>query len=142
MGNPTAATPVETPTDSPVPQPVNPDAKKVPQRGKRKRVLGDGEGDYCIFELVGAGSELPKGSLIPIPGVPRFEETRDAMKWIQTESKDLLHGKQVMIFRACEILSLVVEAKPVLTIQAKAKKTVTDPTQESPAKPVDTPSNG
>lgn len=127
-----------TPTDSPAPAEQ---AKAVPQRGRRKRVLGEGEGDYCIYEIVGTGhSTMPAGSLIPIPGVPRFEETKKALQWIATDSGDTLAGKQVMVFRACEILAIQVQAKPTIVIQAKAKKVVTDPTQDS-AKP-DTPSNG
>lgn len=122
----------ETPTDSPAPQTLAPE--KVPQRAKRKRVLGDGEGDYCIYEIVPPGTPLPAGALIPIPGVPRFEETKKALAWISAESGDTLAGKQVMVFRACEILAIQVQAKPTIVIQAKAKKTVTDPTQTE-AKP-------
>lgn len=115
----------ETPTD--VPTSETKKRKKMPQRGIRRRVLGKGEGDYCIYELAGKGSNLPAGAMIPIPGVPQFEDTNKAIRWIKTESGDLLAGKQVMIFRACEIMSLVLQHKPTVVIQSKPKVDVTVP---------------
>lgn len=116
-----------TPTDDPKPQAVNETPKSVPQRGKRMRVLGDGEGDYCIGELVGPESPMPRGAIIPIPGVPRFEDTRDALKWISHKSGDLLAGKQVMVYRACEVLQITVQSKPEVVIRSKTKTVVRDP---------------
>jgi hypothetical protein len=118
-------TPVTTPSDSPTAVP--PEKKKHPNRGTRKRVLGEGEGDYCIGELVGEGTSIPRGSIVPIPTVPRFIDTATAMKWIRNESGDLLAGKQVMVYRACEILSLQIQSKPQVVIQTKPKVTVTKP---------------
>jgi len=120
----------ETPTDSPTTTPRRKKAradkgKPNPNRAKRKLVLGKGEGDYCIYEVVPPDStELPPGSLIPIPGVPRFRDTVKANAWIRKESGDLLHGKQVMIFRAMDLLRLSVEMKPVVRIVAKPKMTL------------------
>jgi hypothetical protein len=109
---------MQTPTDSPVPR----EKQKHPNRGKRKRVLGEGDGDYCIYMIVGAGHpHVPAGSLVPIPNVPRFTSTALAMAWMRKESGDLLIDKQVMIFRACEIISLEVEKKPVVTFRSKPK---------------------
>jgi hypothetical protein len=102
--------------------------RKVPNRGVRKRVLGEGEGDYCIAEIIGQNAKLPAGSLVPIPKVPRFTDTMSAIKWIRQESGDLLTGKQVMIYRACEILSLTVQTKPQVVISTKPKVTVSSPT--------------
>ncbi|MCP4899971.1 MAG: hypothetical protein GY906_23630 [bacterium] len=113
----------ETPTDS------SKGKGSHPKRGIRKRVLGEGEGDYCIYEIASQGSPLPAGALIPIPEVPRFEDTVKAMTWLRKESGDLLAGKQVMIFRAMEILSLQVENKPTVTISAKPKVVVTMPAE-------------
>ena len=119
----------QAPTDEPLEVATAPSEgkkkRKVPQRGARKRVLGEGEGDYLIYELIGEGSEMPKGSMIPIPGVPQFESTVKAIAWIKNESGDKLAGKQVMIFRVCEILSLIVQQQPKVVIQAKPKVTVT-----------------
>ena len=117
----------ETPTDSPTPTTRRKKAradkgKKNPNRAKRMRVLGKGEGDYCIYEVVPPDStEIPPGALLPIPGVPRFTDTVRANAWIKKDSGDLLHGKQVMIFRAMDLLRIGVEMKPVVTIIAKPK---------------------
>lgn len=122
-------TQLETPTDQvPVPSEGKP-PRKVAKRGTRKRVLGSGEGDYCIYEIVGPGGELPTGALLPIPNIPRFPHTVQAVRWIQKESGDLLAGKQVMIFRAMEILNLRLETKPRVVIEGKPKIVVTDPTK-------------
>jgi len=107
----------ETPTDDA----AEPGRKKMPKRGIRKRVLGDGEGDYCIYEIAPQGSQLPKGALLPIPEVPRFEETAHAIRWIKNQSGDRLTGKQVMVFKACEILSLQVTTQAVVKIASKPK---------------------
>lgn len=90
-------------------------------RGPRKRVLGEGEGDYLIYEIIGEGQQIPKGALMPIPGVPQFEDTQKALAWIRNSSGDLLAGRQVMIFQAREILSLMVQQKPTVVIQSKPK---------------------
>lgn len=116
-------TQLETPTDSPVPETPPVAAKKVPQRGKRMRVLEGEGGDYCIYEIAQPGvAKIPAGALLPIPTVPRFKDVADATKWIKNESGDKLSGKQVMIFRACEILSLTVQMKPTVVIQSKPKR--------------------
>lgn len=120
----------ETPTDSPTPttrrkKPRRDKGKANPNRARRMRVLGKGEGDYCIYEVVPPEStEIPPGALLPIPGVPRFTDTVKANAWIRKESGDLLHGKQVMIFRAMDLLRVGVEMKPVVTIVAKPKLSV------------------
>ena len=116
----------ETPTDSPTTTPRRKRAradkgKPNPNRAKRKRVLGDGEGDYCVMEVAGASSDVPRGSLVPIPEVPRFEDTVQAMNWIKKESGDLLAGKQVAVVRFMELLTLAVEMRPIITIKAKPK---------------------
>lgn len=119
---------LSTPTDTAAPAEANPPKGSHPKRGRKKRVLGQGEGDYCIYEIAGPEHQgLPAGALLPIPLAPRFTDTVKAMRWIRNESGDLLTGKQIMIFRACEILSLTVQTKPTVVIQAKAKHTVVDP---------------
>jgi len=96
--------------------------KKVPQRGQRKRVLDSADGDYCVYEIIPPGNKLPSGSLIPVPKVPTFKDTQAALKWIRNDSGDLLAGKQVMVFRVCEVLSLTVVQKPTVVIAAKPKR--------------------
>lgn len=110
-----------TPTDEAQPK----KKRKYTKRGQRKRVLGEGEGDYCIYEIMGEGSDLPTGSLVPIPNVPRFADSVSAIKWIKTESTDVLSGKQIMVFRAMEIMTLQVMTKPTVVIQSKPKIAVT-----------------
>lgn len=114
----------QAPTDD-TPSEGNP-AKRVPQRGVRKRVLGDGQGDYAVYEVIGKGhAAIPAGSLIPIPKVPYFIDTAKALAWIRNESGDLLAGKQVMVFQAKEILTLRVQQQPRVVIEAKPKISVT-----------------
>ena len=118
--------------DSLVPDLAEPVApKKVPNRGIRKRVLGEGEGDYCIYEIAQQGTDMPAGSLIPIPTIPRFIDTARALKWVRNESGDVLAGKQVMILRACEIISLQITNKPTVVISSKPKITVKQPETSS-----------
>ena len=98
-----------------------------PTKGRRFRLLGKGEGDYCIYQIAPDGSQLPKGSLLPIPNVPRFEATAEAMRWIRSDSGDLLAGKQLMVLQAMEILSVNVVNKPVVSISKKQKIQVSGP---------------
>jgi len=116
----------ETPTDAPLNSPRRKrtradKGKPNPNRAKRKRVLGDGEGDYCVMEVAGANSDFPRGSLVPLPEVPRFEDTVQAMNWIKKLSGDLLAGKQVAVVRFMELLTIAVEMRPVIAIKAKPK---------------------
>ena len=84
-------------------------------------MMGQGEGDYCIYEIASPGADVPRGTLLPIPETPRFESTVEATKWIRTKSGDLLAGKQVMIFRAMEIMTIRVAARPIVEIESKPK---------------------
>jgi hypothetical protein len=119
-----------TPTDEANPTPKK---KRAPKRGNRKRLLGGGEGDYCIYEVVLPGRETPAGALLPIPGIPRFEDTVKAAKWIRKEGGNLLAGKQVMIFRAMEILDIQVQTTTQVVIEAKPRRTISDPKTDDQA---------
>ena len=101
-----------------------------PTKGRRFRLLGKGEGDYCIYQLAPDGSQFPKGCLIPIPEVPRFENTAEARRWSEMESGDKLAGKQVMIFHVMDIGNFTVENKPVVTVNWKPKIQVSGPETE------------
>ena len=104
--------------------------RKAPQRGIRKRVLGNGEGDYCIYRIAGKNEpDVPAGALIPIPDVPRFETTARAIQWIKNSSGDRLAGMQVMVFKAMDILSIQVASKPSIEVLSKPRVVVKDPTQ-------------
>lgn len=137
MTSKTATKPASQPQQTiiPVPeQPPNLEAptgeeprRKVPQRGTRRRVLGEGEGDYCIYEIAPNGSGLPAGSLVPLPTIPRFTSTVEAVRWIRLKSGDLLAGKQLMVLRALEIMHVQVQQAPQVVISAKPKITVTNP---------------
>lgn len=99
------------------------------KRGPAKRVLGDGDGDHCIYEIAPEDSGLPRGSLIPLPNVPRFRTTHEAVRWVRNESKDLLVGKQLMVLQAKEIFdvrtivqhNVVMNCKPKVVAKAEAK---------------------
>lgn len=121
-------TTAETPTDA---APGSTKGKKVPARGKRKRVLGKGEGDYKVMEVATGQGDVPKGALLPLPNTPQFEKTVDAMKWIRNESGDTLMGKQIAVIAFKELLDIRVETKPVVRISAKQKVVVNDPTKDS-----------
>ncbi len=121
--------PPETPTDEPIT--VSPQApserQKHPARGLRKRVLGEGEGDFCVYEVATETSDLPTGALTQIPGIPRFPSQAKAMSWVRRESGDLLAGKQVMVFRAVEVLMVSVRTKTEIDIQVKPKININEP---------------
>lgn len=122
----------ETPTDAlPTPAPTQKPRRKLPKRGVRKRVLGKGEGDYCIYQVITEHKVYPHGTLLPIAGTPQFKDSAGAMRWIRRESDDLLSGMQVMILRACELLAVRVQSKPTVVIESKPKVVVTDPSKES-----------
>jgi hypothetical protein len=98
-----------------------------PTKGRRFRVMGAGEGDYCIYQIAPQDSQLPQGALVPLPEVPRFENHAGAMKWVRNDSGDLLAGKQVMVFCAHEILTITVENRPKVSINAKPKVQISGP---------------
>lgn len=124
-----ALTPKAPPPDLTTPGDDAETPKSQPARARRYRLLGKGEGDHCIYEITPDGSNLPVGTLVPIPNVPRFESAAEAEKWIRNESGDLLMGKQVMILRALEILAVVVEQRPAVSITKKPKLQVGGPTE-------------
>lgn len=103
------------------------EATSVPKRGKRYKLWKDG--DYFVSQIAPPGGTFPAGSLLPIPDVPHFEGTKEAMKFIEN-SGDLLAGKQLMIGRGYEILKVEVEQQPKLTITKKPKTQVAGPETE------------
>lgn len=113
----------ETPTDSPTP----PKAKgKKPTAANRYQLFDDGEGDYRIYEIASADKGLPKGSMLPIPGIPGFESSAAARKFINN-SGNKLEGKQLMILKGLEICSVAVQTITKVGVNFKPKKAVTGP---------------
>jgi hypothetical protein len=112
-----------TPTDpvTPTDEPYRLGTGKYPARGTRRRVLGNGEGDYCIYVISQGEEGIPQGCLIPVPGIPRFENTNQARKWIRDDSGDLLANSQVIIFCAKEIINIRAALRQVVELQAKMK---------------------
>jgi len=98
-----------------------------PKKGRRWRVWADG--DYCIYEAAGPGSDIPVGCLIPIPDVPHFTDKREADKFIEN-SGDLFGGKGLYIIRVYDILKIEVNAQPVVKIHRKEKIQVAGPETE------------
>jgi hypothetical protein len=111
--------------------PVGP-IRRVPKRGYRKRVLGSGEGDFCIYVISDGNSGLPLGALVPIDGVPHFTSSLEAKRWILEASGNLLVNKQIMVFRAVEIINVVAKNVPTIELQAKVKFNIDPNSQEEP----------
>ncbi len=103
------------------------DVASVPKRGKRYKLWQDG--DYFISQIAPPGGTFPAGSLLPIPDVPHFEGTKEAMKFVEN-SGDLFAGKQLFVGRGYEILKVEVEQRPKLTITKKPKTQVAGPETE------------
>lgn len=112
-----------TPGDDATPQ----SARKHPTKGNRYRVMGNGEGDYCIYQIAPQDSNLPAGCLIPIPNVPRFESTAECKRWIKADSGDLLARMQVMLVQVMDIGGVNVENRPQVTINWKPKIRISGP---------------
>ena len=117
---------LETPGDDAQPK----EKKSHPTKGRRFRVMGAGEGDYCIYQITPEGSQLPNGCLIPIPEVPRFESTAEARRWAKHGSGDMLSGKQIIILQVMDIGNCAVEQRPVVTMNWKPKIQISGPETE------------
>lgn len=112
----------ETPTDEVDP----PKAKARPARANRFQLFDDGEGDYRIYQIAPAESGMPKGSLMPIAGVPGFRDGQLARKFINN-SGNLFQGKQLMILKGLEICFVEVQTITKVGVKFKPRKAVTGP---------------
>lgn len=103
---------IQTPTDAA--------PGEVPLSNGRHRTARDvwPKGSFTVYEI---SREHPKGALLPIEGVPKFQTQREAEAWIRDESGDLLSGKQFLLFRAVGIGSMQIEHVPQLKVQWKPK---------------------
>jgi hypothetical protein len=120
--------------DSDLVPPVDPaiPRQRIPQRGNRKRVLGNGEGDYCIYVIADGGSGVPRGALVPIDSVPRFVSLAEARRWLMASSGSLLANRQIMIFKAIEVINVAVTTVATVQLIAKVKMTVEPTVGEKP----------
>lgn len=124
----TKTEPLETPTDDPSPPKAR--RKRKPTAANRYQLFDDEQGDYRIFEIAHADSGAPKGSLMPIAGVPGFESTYQARKFINN-SGNKLEGKQLMILKGLEICSVTVQTVSKVGIKFKPKKAIGGPAASS-----------
>lgn len=116
-------TSTETPTDDVAP----PKAKaKKPTAANRYQLFDDGAGDYRIYEIAKQETGLPKGSLVPIAEVPGFDSSYLAKRFI-TNSGSLLEGKQLMVLKGLDILSVDVQTVSKVSVNFKPKKAVGGP---------------
>jgi hypothetical protein len=89
--------------------------------------MGKGEGDFCLYSIAPENSDLPTGSLVPIPEVPRFESHAKALTWVRQKSGDKLAGKQVILFRAVEIFRVQTITETKVQLERKPKQVVNEP---------------
>lgn len=112
-----------TPTDTP----PNGEGKKKRATPRRFRLFDDGGGDFRIYEVVGEGQKLPKGTLVVLPDFVGYESAIAAKKALRA-SGDKLAGKTLMIFRGVELVRIVVETKPRVMLESKPRQQVSGPT--------------
>jgi hypothetical protein len=106
---------------------VPPSASPVCSTKHRKAHLhDDGQGDYRIRQVFTAeGAEIPKDSLIVVPGAPGFETSAGALKWVK-EYGHQLSGMTVAVIKVCELLRVTVEPSPSVKVVRKPKHILTD----------------
>lgn len=93
--------------------------KRIPSRGNRYVLHEDGCGDFRIYQIYTAeGTDIPKESLLPLPGVPGFPTKTEASKWIDQNAQQL-NGMYVAIIKI-QALGFM-EVKTVSTVKMKWK---------------------
>jgi hypothetical protein len=112
--------------------------KRHPQRGKKHRVLGEGEGDYVIAQVIRGHGSIPDGALVPVPGESedrpflQFEAASHALRWIKNDTTERLGNGEVVIMKICEVMNLgVKQVVQKREIVFKKKVQVAGPTVES-----------
>ena len=112
--------------------------KRFPNRGKKFRCLGNGEGDYVIVQVAHGHDTLPDFCMTSVPGPDndqpflQFGSTAEAMKWLKNDSIEQVHSGKVAIIKFCELLDLGVEqVVQRRTMTMKKKVLITGPTGES-----------
>lgn len=111
---------IETPTDE-VEAP-----KRKPNAANRYICFNDGEGDYRIYEIAPTNLKLPPGTLLQIPEVPGFLDSRAQTRWLKN-SGDRLQGKQFMTVKCLQLGRVKVETVTKVEVQFKPRVAVTGP---------------
>lgn len=110
---------VETPTDSPAKP-----RRKRPVGGNRYRL--NAKGDYTVYQIAPPDSGMPPGTLLPIPGVPKFPTSEKTQAWVE-KSGDKLSGMQIAILKFVHIGAIAVETIKQVSVQWKPRTPVTGP---------------
>ncbi len=112
---------IETPTDEvEAPKGVKPNA------ANRYICFNDGEGDYRIYEIAPTSMKLPPGTLLQIPEVPGFDDSRVMTRWLKN-SGDKLKGKQFMTLKGLQMGRVKVETVVKTEVEFKPRIAVTGP---------------
>lgn len=101
------------------------------KRGKRYRTVPGGNGDFLIAQVSTPSDDLPKNSLVLVPGVPQFPTCSAAERWMKKESKDLFLGKTVAIVRMCKFFDPQLESSPQVVFIEHPRELINDPLEES-----------
>lgn len=112
---------IETPTDS---AEVLPTAK--PNAANRYRCFNDGQGDYRVYEVAPSELKLPAGTLLQIPEIPGFEDSRAMTRWLKN-SGDKLKGKQFLTLKGLQMGRVTVETVIKTEVEFKPRVAVTGP---------------
>ena len=108
------------------PDPTSESKVEHPTKGRRFRLFKGG--DVLVLRIVGEGDKtLPAGSLLPIEGVPQFEDMTSAKAWVKNDSGDLLQGMVIMIVWAKAKMDIAVQNKPTVVITETPRFQVTGP---------------
>lgn len=111
-----------TPTDAPVGE-----GKKKRAKPRRFKLFDDGGGDFRVYEVIGAGHKtLPQGALVPLPDFTGYDTAIAAKKALRANGEKLA-GKTLMIWRGVEMVRIVVETKPRISIESKPRQQVAGP---------------
>lgn len=112
---------IETPTDEvEAPKGVKPNA------ANRYACFNDGEGDYRVYEIAPKDKGFPPGTLLQIPEVPGFEDSRVMTRWLKN-SGDRLRGKQFMTVKGLQMGRVKVETVTRVEVEFKPRVAVTGP---------------
>jgi len=112
-----------TPTDE-----ATPKARRAKKQRRFKLFGGESGGDFRIY-IIAEDEQLPKGTLVPAPGIAGFDSTQAAQKFIRSEGAQFV-GKQLMIAKAIHIVRINLEEKPQVKVEFKPRTQVSGPPKE------------